>query len=107
MPCFPLADAVAGPGVESDGLEVSVVPAFHGGLLSNDSVKRTIRLDLRGHQLPKFDWWTVAEGTLRSTSAAWQVPTLPVSLNPAWRNEPSASCEQIESGVHSWIAGAR
>jgi hypothetical protein len=92
---FPLADAVVAASPHIDGIDSSVIPAFHGGLLSNDQADRAVAVALRGGDLPTFAPWRWSERVIRAASAAWQVPELPLALNPAWRpvagDDPSCS----------------
>jgi hypothetical protein len=105
---FPLADAVASPHPSAVGIPASVVPAFHGGLLSSGAVHKTIALRLDGGALPQYDIWSSVERVVRVTSSAWQVPPLPLSLNPAWGHPPgrSPSCASMASVLQQWVGGS-
>jgi hypothetical protein len=87
---FPLADAVVAPHPTLVGIPSSIIPAFHGGLLGNGSAHRAIALQLQGHGLPGLPVWSVAERLIEGASSAWQVPTLPLTLNRAWSHGSSA-----------------
>jgi hypothetical protein len=102
---FPLADAVASPHPTAIGIPASVVPAFHGGLLSSGAVHKTIALRLDGGKLPQYDVWSSVERVVRVASSAWQVPPLPLSLNPAWGRPPgdSPSCASMEAALQQWV----
>ena len=104
---FPLADAVASPHPTAVGIPASVVPAFHGGLLSSGAVHKTIALRLDGGKLPSYDIWSSVERVVRVSSSAWQVPPLPLSLNPAWGHQPgdSPSCASMAAALQQWVAG--
>jgi hypothetical protein len=104
---FPLADAVASPHPSAVGIPASVVPAFHGGLLSSGAVHKTIALRLDGGKLPALDIWSSVERVVRVTSSAWQVPPLPLSLNPAWGHPPgrSPSCASMAAVLQQWVGG--
>ncbi|HEY7135739.1 MAG TPA: hypothetical protein VIB48_11790 [Acidimicrobiia bacterium] len=89
---LPLADAVTGSFEDQrdvgdpDGIgsvRIRVVPAFHGGLLGSASIQHAIRADLRGEKIGVGSWATAAS-VIRGAAAAWQVPDLPIQLNPAW-----------------------
>src|SRR5437660_1561070 len=93
---FPLADAVVVPHPSDVGSRSAVVPAFHGGLLSNPSVKLTIALELSSRRAPGVHTWARVERTIEVSAAAWQVPELPIRLNSAWRApSPSVGCGQL------------
>jgi len=102
---FPLADAVASPHPTAVGIPASVVPAFHGGLLSSGAVHKTIALRLDGGKLPSYDIWSSVERVVRVSSSAWQVPPLPLSLNPAWGHPPgdSPSCASMAAALQQWV----
>jgi hypothetical protein len=103
---FPLADAVAAPHPSAAGIPARVVPAWHGGLLGSGAAHKTIALRLDGGKVPDEEVWSVAEHVLRVTSSAWQVPALPLSLNPAWRNPGgrSPSCTSMSATLRGWVA---
>jgi pimeloyl-ACP methyl ester carboxylesterase len=82
---FPLADAVAAPFATTSDVDVRVVPAFHGGLLTNDAARRTILLALRGRYIARHPLLEQASVAVRAAASAWHVPPLPDALNPAWR----------------------
>ena len=105
---FPLADAVAAPHPTAIGIPASVVPAFHGGLLSSGAVHKTIALRLDGGALPRYDIWSSVERVVRVSSSAWQVPPLPLSLNPAWGHPPgdSPSCAAMAAVLRQWVGGS-
>ena len=103
---FPLADAVAAPHPTEVGIPASVVPAFHGGLLSSGAVHKTIALRLDGGTLPQYDIWSSVQRVVQVTSSAWQVPPLPLSINPAWGHPPRApSCASMAAALQQWVDG--
>jgi predicted component of type VI protein secretion system len=105
---FPLADAVASPHPTAVGVPASVVPAFHGGLLSSGAVHKTIALRLDGGKLPRYDIWSPVQRVVQVASSAWQVPPLPLSINPAW-GHPSGrapSCAAMASALQQWVRGS-
>lgn len=81
---LPLADALADPDPRSIRIPSIVLPAFHGGMLSNPTADRAIHRLLSGHQLVPTPGWALADRVIRSAAAAWQVPELALPLNPAW-----------------------
>jgi hypothetical protein len=101
---FPLADAVAGSEPHLDGVLSTVVPAFHGGLADNGDVQRKIRAALEGGVTPAPDWWQTTATVIRAGAATWRVPTLPLSMNPAWENgDDATSCDDIGNLVKAWV----
>jgi hypothetical protein len=104
---FPLADAVASPHPTAVGIPASVVPAFHGGLLSSGAVHKTIALRLDGGKLPLYDIWSPVQRVVQVASSAWQVPPLPLNINPAW-GHPSGrtpSCGAMAAALQQWVGG--
>ena len=101
---FPLADAVAGAAPHLDGVPSAVVPAFHGGLADNPAVQRTIRTVLEGDISPGDGWWEATDTVIRAGAAAWRVPMLPISINPAWEDgDDASSCRDIAGLVEAWV----
>jgi hypothetical protein len=100
---FPLADAVAGAEPHLHGVPSAVVPAFHGGLADNPAVQRTIRTVLDGGS-PDYGWWEATDTVIRAGAAAWRVPILPISINPAWEaGDDASSCSDISGLVEAWL----
>ncbi|HXW34752.1 MAG TPA: hypothetical protein VEJ87_09260 [Acidimicrobiales bacterium] len=84
---LPLADATASRWVDSLALPSLVVPAFHGGLMSQSAIDRQVSHILEGRKVSGSAIWRFAETIVSSASSAWQVPTGtfpgPQSLNPS------------------------
>jgi hypothetical protein len=101
---FPLADAVAGSEPDLDGVPSAVVPAFHGGLADNADVQRTIRTALEAGVTPEVGWWEATDTVIRAGAAAWRVPTLPISINPAWEDgDDAADCGDLADLVSTSV----
>jgi hypothetical protein len=101
---FPLADAVAGAEPHLDGVPSAVVPAFHGGLVDNPAVQRTIGAVLQGGVSPDDGWWEATDTVIRAGAAAWRVPLLPISVNPVWESgDDASSCSDIAGLVTAWV----
>ena len=117
----PLADAVSAPLEDEQDVEdpaglgsvrVRVVPAFHGGLLGDKTVERMVRQDLEGNAPRTETSWTTAGAMIRGAAAAWQVPDLPVQLNPVWQSTEhpglaspvrSARCDAVRSELRAMV----
>ena len=81
---LPLADAVAEPdAVFASGASVVVVPGFHNGSLGDPRIGALVADLLAGRQVSRS--WSGVDLAVRRAAAAWQVPALNPSLNPAWR----------------------
>jgi hypothetical protein len=101
---LPLADAVASAEPNLDGIPTTVVPAFHGGLADNGDVQGTIRAALERGVTPQGGWLETTDTVIRAGAATWRVPTLPLSVNPAWdRGDDVASCTDIAALVARWV----
>jgi hypothetical protein len=99
-----LADAVAGAEPHLDGVPSAVVPAFHGGLADNAEVQRTVRTALEGGASPGYGWLEATDTMIRAGAAAWRVPMLPISVNPAWEDgDDASSCGDIVGLVRAWV----
>jgi hypothetical protein len=102
---FPLADAVATPHPSEIGIPSEVVPAFHGGLLADDGVRKVISTYLEDGKVAPATVWPVAQQILRASAAAWQVPELPLTLNRGWSgpNGRSPSCDAMAASLREWL----
>jgi hypothetical protein len=102
---FPLADAVATPHPSEIGIPSGVVPAFHGGLLAESSVREVVARYLDHGTVPAPTLWPVAQQILRASAAAWQVPELPLTLNSSWSGPAgrSPSCQAMRAALRQWL----
>jgi hypothetical protein len=66
-----------------------VVVGFHNGALTDAHVRDLVSTSLDGRRLTGSPLSTTEE-ILRRASAAWQVPTLLTSVNPAWNGTQSS-----------------
>jgi hypothetical protein len=102
---FPLADAVATPHPSPIGIPSEVVPAFHGGLLANGRIRQAVSGYLETGRVAPATVWPVAQEILGASAAAWQVPELPLTVNPAWSG-PSGrapSCDAMAASLRQWL----
>jgi hypothetical protein len=102
---FPLADAVATPHPSEIGIPSEVVPAFHGGLLADQRIRSMVSGYLQTGTVSAGPFWPVANKVLRASAAAWQVPELPLTLNPAWSGPSgrSPSCQAMATSLQEWL----
>jgi hypothetical protein len=96
----PLADSLADPAAPA-GVPAVVVPAFHGGLLSNPVAQRDIDALLRGGRVGPDPGAGAAAAVLRGAAAGWQVPSLPLSLYTSSPDHPS--CAAMTAGLRRWV----
>jgi hypothetical protein len=72
-------------------------------LLGDAGVRADVRRALSGASLPG-DGWTTVERAVSLLSAPWQLPELPVSVNPAWGASRSGSgCSATTGAVRRWL----
>ena len=98
----PVADAVATPGDVSLGIPTVVVPAFHSGALGNPASDQAIERFLATGRVAGSTTWADVDHVIGPASAAWQVPALALSLNPAWSLTPpssTANCSSARRGL--------
>ncbi|HEU5309300.1 MAG TPA: hypothetical protein VFW97_18390 [Acidimicrobiia bacterium] len=98
---FPLADAVSSPHPSVVEIRDSVVPAFHGGLLGDTTVRHSVALALRHGKLPGLDIWQSTERVVSVMSAAWQAPVLP--LTTGWNLHRTPGCAAVRSRIRAWV----
>lgn len=100
----PLADAVAAPASPSD-IPTVVLPAFHGGLLSDPAAQQDVAALVEGRKLPVSPGLEGVDSLIRLISDPWQMPALPLSLFPA-SGPDNPSCAAMESNIQQWIGSA-
>lgn len=98
----PLADALADPYPPTGHMTVRVLPAFHGGLLTNHEAQSDVGRLIAGKQVKSDASLDTLETIMRRASSAWQLPTLPLSLFSSSPDNPS--CARMTSEIRSWIA---
>ncbi|MFL6136617.1 MAG: hypothetical protein ACJ74O_02320 [Frankiaceae bacterium] len=100
---LPLADAASTPYATALGIPSVVVPGFHGGLLGEARVQRLVAGYLRTGIVPRSRVLDVTDQAIKAGATAWEVPELPVSVNPAWQPSPGRSCAADEAALRSWV----
>jgi hypothetical protein len=103
---LPLADAVAAPPSSRLAFPSVVLPAFHGGLLSDSSAAVLVARILRRGTVGPQGWLPMAEDTIRWAASAWQVPDLPASAfsgRSAAGRPALSTCTTIERDLHRGI----
>jgi hypothetical protein len=86
---LPLADALAARADGKSRTATTVVTAFHGGLLGDKSVRKSIRKILLKDPTAGNHSLRTLDTVVWASAGAWRVPALRPSLNPAWS---SSSC---------------
>jgi hypothetical protein len=101
---IPLPDAVGAPYGQDVSIPSAIVFAFHGTLIGEPSVDRLVTQFLDGRLPAGYQWRSLTERALRAVASAWQMPTLPLRLNPAW-GKAKGNCATLASPVRSWLSG--
>jgi hypothetical protein len=101
----PLADAVAASDDPVLSGSSAVIPAFHGGLLSDHDARRTVARVLQGDRLPNTGAWSALARSIGRASQAWQIPSLPLRLYPNATSSRQGvpSCDAMTAALHQWI----
>lgn len=97
----PLADAVADPMPPSTTVPVTVISAFHGGLLTDSQARHDVTRLLAGEAIPPSTALDGAEEVIRLAGGAWQVPSLPLRLYAHSGDTPS--CQAMADELRRWI----
>jgi hypothetical protein len=85
---LPLDTGVSAPAPHPLGISYIVVPAFHGGMLDDDTTAAVVMEMVTGKRVPVDEGWSFAEDVIQAGASAWQVPQLTTSVNPAWAHQP-------------------
>lgn len=88
---LPLADSVTDPTVHQPGVQVSIVAAFHGGLLGEAEIRDRVRGYLHGDRPGGNGALVGVERLFSAVSSAWRVPGLPASVRSSDADR-AASC---------------
>jgi hypothetical protein len=93
---LPLDTGVSAPAPTSLGFPYTVVPAFHGGMLDDDTTASLVARMTAGERVPTDHGWSLAEEVIQAGASAWQVPQLTTGINASWSHAPdSADCGAI------------
>jgi hypothetical protein len=97
----PLADAVADPVGLSKTVPVTVVSAFHGGLLTDRLAEQDVARLIAGKTITSGTALLGTEQILRLAGGAWQVPSLPLHLYTGSDDKPT--CEAMDARLRQWV----
>jgi hypothetical protein len=97
----PLADSLADAQAPGGAVPAVVLPAYHGGLLTNRSAQTVVKRLLGGARVRTTSLMSLADSVLRGAAAGWQTPTLPLSLYEPSRDHPS--CADMTARVRAWM----
>ncbi|MGH9057397.1 MAG: hypothetical protein ACRDYY_16295 [Acidimicrobiales bacterium] len=98
-----LADAVGVPAHFRAAFPTVVVADFHGGMLQNPSLQRTIAAILAGKAPDRPSPLQAAEDLVRWAASSWQVPDLPASYYPLTSAGAPLTCHQIDAGLEGLL----
>ena len=104
---LPLDAGVAAPAPAEVAYEHEVVPAFHGGLLGDDTTARHVEQVLAGEPAPEgSSFWSAIGDGVNALASGWQAPDLEPNLVPDWRDLPMGSCRAVRAELRAWVGGA-
>jgi hypothetical protein len=97
----PLADAVTDPTPPSTTVPVTVIPAFHGGLLTDAQAVQDVSRLIAGKSIASGSGLDGAEQVIRLAGGAWQVPSLPLRFYADSGDHPS--CQTMVDRLQRWV----
>ncbi|MEX0663648.1 MAG: hypothetical protein WD598_02615 [Acidimicrobiia bacterium] len=101
---LPLDSGVSAPAPVEIGFRHAVVPAFHGGLLGDRTTQDLIRAVLRGRSSHGSGFWSFSADVVNAGAAAWQAPSLVLSLEPSWDARlDDAPCRAVRDEIRTWL----
>jgi hypothetical protein len=99
----PLAGEVAVPASVDPHIPVVVVDGFHGSAVGADQLHRILTRRSPVGRLGASAWLRGAGTVVRDAASAWQVPELPLDLNPIWRTEGGGTtCDRARRAFALW-----
>jgi len=99
---LPLDSGVSVPAPFAIGYRYAVVPAFHGGLLGDATSADLLRHVLLGERTAGSGFWATVADVVNAGAAAWQVPSLEPSLEPAWHAD-GYGCRALRAEMHRYL----
>ena len=103
---LPLDAGVAAPAPTEIAYDHEVVPAFHGGLLGDDTTARHVERVLAGKRVPEGSgFWAVLGDGVNALASGWQAPDLEPRVLSAWRDLPDSDCRAVRAELRRWVGG--
>jgi hypothetical protein len=102
---LPLDSGLGAPAPFDVAIRHAFVPAFHGGLLGDATTAELVGRVLRGEMPVGSAFWLFAGEVVNAGAAAWQVPSLEVSLEPGWATRSDDSCRSVRAEMRGWLDG--
>jgi len=103
---LPLDAGVAAPAPTDIAYHHEVVPAFHGGLLGDDTTARHVEQVLAGNRVPDGSgFWAALGDGVNALASGWQAPDLEPSVLSEWRDLPDSDCRAVRAELRRWVAG--
>ncbi len=95
---LPLDTGVSAPSPSSFRIPYTVVPAFHGGMLDDETTASVVTRTVADKRVPIDDGWSLAEDVIQAGASAWQVPQLTSGINASWSHAPDPdNCRAIRA----------
>lgn len=101
---LPLDAGVAAPAPTNIAYDHEVVPAFHGGLLGDDTTARHVEQVLAADRVPDGSGlWAALGAGVNALASGWQAPDLEPSVLPEWRDLPDTDCRAVRAELRRWV----
>lgn len=95
---LPLDTGVSAPAPDSLAIPYTVVPAFHGGMLDDETTATLVTRMVAGKHVASDAGWSLAEEVIQAGTSAWQVPQLTSGINASWSHAPDPdNCHAIRA----------
>ncbi len=103
---LPLDAGIAAPAPAGLAYDHEVVPAFHGGLLGDDTTARHVERVLAGDDAPDGSslWAAIGDG-VNALASGWQAPDLEPNVLSEWRDQPTGGCHAVRAELRAWVGG--
>ncbi len=101
---LPLDTGVSAPAPRGLAIPYTVVPAFHGGMLDDDTTAAVVAQMIAGKRVSVDEGWSLAEDVIQAGASAWQVPQLTTGVNAAWAHQPDPdNCAAIRAHLRQQL----
>jgi hypothetical protein len=102
---LPLDAGVAAPAPTNIAYDHEVVPAFHGGLLGDDTTARHVEQVLAADRMPDGSgFWAALGKGVNALASGWQAPDLEPGVLPEWRDLPDSDCRAVRAELRRWVS---
>ena len=100
---LPIDSGVSAPSPPNIAIPYTVRPAFHGGLLGDQTTSDLVQQTLDGDTVSTSSFWRFTEKVVQAGASPWQVPDLDVSVNPPWHGKSSTPCTAVRRELRDYV----